>query len=85
MSADDLNILGPANFLILGPANFPDQLSAPITCRPTQDRLAVFRDPYDMIFDIIHSMAEFAVVFHTASILKSSPEGEGFSPKTRKG
>ena len=50
MSADDLNILGPANFPILGPANFPDQLSAPITYRPSQDGLAVFRDPYDMIF-----------------------------------
>jgi hypothetical protein len=85
MSADDLNILGPANFLILGPANFPDQLSAPITCRPTQDRLAVFRDPYDMIFDIIHCMTGFAVVLQTASILKSSPEGECFSPNPRKG
>ena len=77
MSADDLNILGPANF--------PDQLSAPITCRPTQDRLAVFHDPYDMIFDIIPCMTGFAVVLQTTSILKSSPEGEVFSQNPRNG
>jgi len=76
MSADDLNILGPANF--------PDQLSAPITCRPTQDRLAVFHDPYDMIFDIIPCMTGFAVVLQTTSILKSSPEGEVFFSKSPK-
>jgi hypothetical protein len=30
-------------------------------------------------------MAGFTVLFHTASILKSSPEGEGFSPNPREG
>jgi hypothetical protein len=38
-----------------------------------------------VIFDIIDGMAGFPVILHTASILKSSPEGEGFSPNPRRG
>ena len=49
----------------------------------SQNWLAVFRDPYDMVLDVIDGMARLPIMFHTASILKSSPEGEGFSPIPR--
>ena len=45
-----------------------------------KDWLAVFRDPDQVVLDIVHGMARFPIVLHTASILKSSPEGEGFNP-----
>jgi hypothetical protein len=39
-----------------------------------------------VIFQIVNGMRSLAVVFHgTASLLKSSPEGEGFSPIPRRG
>ena len=48
-----------------------------------QDAVSIFRDPHQMYFEIKDRMAAFAVMFHTASLLKSSPEGEGFSPIPR--
>ena len=33
----------------------------------------------------VYGMTRFPVILHTASILKSSPEGEGFSPNPRVG
>jgi hypothetical protein len=62
----------------------PDQLSNSLGNLPPQNRLAVFRDPYKVILQIINGMARFTVVLHTASILKSSPKGEGFSPNPRR-
>ncbi len=50
-----------------------------------QYRLAVFRDPYNVVFDVVHGMARFTIMFHTASILKSLPKGEGFSRVPREG
>ncbi len=78
MALDDLNI----HCL----ANLPYQV-------PYSDRyflmkkgLAVFGDPYHTKLDVIDSVRSLAVVFHnTASPLKSSPKGEGFSPIPRWG
>lgn len=36
------------------------------------------------IIKIINGMARFTVVFYSASILKSSPKGEGVSPNPRR-
>ena len=53
---------------------------------PEERWLAVFGDPYHVEFDVIDSMRGLTVVFHnTASLLKSSPKGEGFSPIPRGG
>ncbi len=70
---------------IVALANLPDEISEPNRYVSTQYWLAVFRDPHDVIFDVVNGMARFSIVFHTASILKSSPKGEGFSPIPREG
>jgi hypothetical protein len=64
-------------------ADFPDQVSCPQCNVSPKDWLAVLRNPHEMILDIVDGMARFPVGLHTASILKSSPEGEGFSPNPR--
>jgi hypothetical protein len=38
-----------------------------------------------VVLDVVNGMARFPIIFHTASILKSSPKGEGFSPIPRRG
>ena len=75
MPLEDLNVIG---FTYL-----TDQISKPFRNLPSQNRLALFGDPHKMVFQVINGMARFAIVFHTASILKSSPKGEGFSPIPR--
>ena len=75
---DDLNIQGLAYL----PDKFP-QADGHV---PKENRLAVLGDPNQVIFQIVYGMRGLAVVFHsTASLLKSSPEGEGFSPIPRMG
>jgi len=49
----------------------------------TKNWLAVFGYPHYVIFYVIDGMAAFSVMLNTASILKSSPQGEGFSPIPR--
>ena len=66
-------------------AYLPDETSQPNRYVSTQYRLAIFCDPYDVVLDVINGMARFPIIFHTASILKSSPKGEGFSPIPRRG
>ena len=64
---------------IVCPAYFPYQVSQPFRNISSKDLLSVFRDPYDVVFDVVDGMARFPVILHTESILKSSPEGESFS------
>ena len=73
------------DFDILTLANFPDQLPGSRSYVADQNWLAVLRDPYKVILQIVNGMAGFPVIFHTASILKSSPQGERFSPIPRVG
>jgi len=73
------------DFHIMRPANFSGQLSYPVSDVSSQNLLAVLSDPYNVIFYVVNGVARFPVVLHTASILKSSPEGEGFSPNPRWG
>ena len=61
--------------------NFSDQIPNPLCNIGSQYGLAVFRDPYDVEFDVIYCMTRLQEIFHTASLLKSSPKGKGFSPK----
>ena len=71
MPLDDLYVVRSADFPYYIPQSFRNVGS--------KDLLSVFRDPYDVILDIIDGMAGSPVVLHTESILKSSPEGESFS------
>jgi len=67
-------------------ADLPDQFPNPYRHVSKENRLAVFRDPNKMILGVIYRMRGFAIFLHnTASLLKSSPEGEGFSPIPRRG
>ena len=77
LAPDDFNIVRPKNLTgrspnTLGNVNF-------------QNRLAVFRDPDTVISYVVNGVARLPVALHAASILKSSPEGEGFSPNPRGG
>lgn len=75
---DDLNLQGLAYL----PDKFP-QTAGHVS---KENRLAVLGDPNQMIFQIVYGMGGLAVVLHgTASLLKSSPQGEGFSPLPRRG
>ena len=63
-----------------------NQFSEPKGHVSKENRFAVLGDPYQMVLQIVNGMGGFAVVFHgTANLLKSSPEGEGFSPIPRRG
>jgi hypothetical protein len=74
------------NLNIHGLADLPDQVSHPNRYLSGEHWLAVFGDPYHVKFDVINSVRGLAVVLHnTASLLKSSPKGEGFSPIPRGG
>ena len=77
MTLDDLHIFRPTYL--------SDQLAHSLCNVSPQNRLAVFGDPNDMVFNVVYGMTRFPVILHTASILKSSPEGEGFSPIPRMG
>jgi len=65
--------------------NFSDHMPSPLCNIGPQHGLAVFRDLYDVEFDAMYCMSRLPAIFHTASLLKSSPEGEGFSPNPRGG
>ena len=45
----------------------------------SQQLLPVFRDPYQMIFDVESGMRCPSVMLHNPFLLKLSPEGEGFN------
>ena len=62
------------------------QLSQPYPDIRPERALAVFRYPHDMVLDVVYAMRCLSVILHnTASLLKSSPKGEGFSPIPRMG
>jgi hypothetical protein len=71
------------DFNIVYTAYLTDQFASSLGNVSPQNRLAVFRDPYNVILYVVYSMARLPIVLHAASILKSSPEGEGFSPNPR--
>jgi len=79
VSPDDLNI-----HLV---ANVPDQLPDPTRQLSRHHWLAVLRDPNEMDLEIINAVRGLSVVLHPPKLikLKSSPEGEGFSPNPRMG
>ena len=80
-----LRDMPPEDFNIIGFTYLTDQIPKPFRYLPSQNRLAVFGHPHQMVLQVINGMARFAIVLHTASILKSSPKGEGFSPIPRWG
>ena len=43
--------------------------------------LPVFRNPDQVVLEVIHRVRSCPVVLHILMLLKSSPKGEGFSPR----
>jgi hypothetical protein len=77
LALDDFNIVRPTNLTGRSP-NTLGNVSF-------QNRLAVFRDHNTLISYVVNGAVRLPVVLHAASVLKSSPEGEGFSPNPRGG
>jgi hypothetical protein len=73
------------NFYVPGFADLTDQIPHSFSYGSSQNGLAVLRDPNEVILDVVDCVAGSPVVFHAASLLKSSPKGEGFSPIPRVG
>jgi len=67
-----------------GATCLPDQLTHPTPDFAFQDRLAVLGREHEMVVQLIHGVRGSTVLAHTehrtASLLKASPEGEGFHP-----
>ena len=62
-------------------ADLSDQAPQPLRYIPHENRLAIFRDPYQMVLDVVDRVRRLAIILHNiASLLKFSPKGEGFSP-----
>lgn len=68
---------------IVGVTDFSYQISDSSTNSARQYRLMVLSGPYEMIFAIVDSVRTASVELHDlySTILKGSPEGEGFAPK----
>ena len=77
MAFDDLHVIRPKYLT--------DQLPHSPHIIGPQYWLAVSGDQNSVLFNVVYGMTRFPVILHTASILKSSPEGEGFSPNPRGG
>ena len=80
--------------MILGNRTFDDidlvalaylsyQIPEPLRYLSVEHLLAVLRAPYQMVLDVIDRVRSFTVILHTVMLLKSSPKGEGFSPRGR--
>ena len=52
------------DFNVVGPAYLPHQLSQTYANLANQHRLAVFRNPHKMVFQIVSRMRTVSVVFH---------------------
>jgi hypothetical protein len=78
-----LRDMSPQNLHIVSLTYLTDQISDALRNLSSQNRLAVLRHPHKVILQFINGMAGLSIVLHTASILRSSPKGEGFSPNPR--
>lgn len=45
--------------------------------------LSVFGNPHQVVLEVIHRARSCPVILHTLMLLKSSPKGEGFTPRGR--
>ncbi len=79
MALANFNIVRPTITILLG------QCQNTLGNVSFQNRLAVFRDRNILIYYVVKGAARLPVVLNAANILKSSPEGEGFSPNPREG
>ena len=65
---------------VIRPTDLSHQFAHPRPYRPTQHRPAVFRDPHQVILQIVFRVTRRPVYLHTDVL----PKGEGFSPIPRR-
>ena len=68
---------------ILGFAYFPYKIPQPFRHLSVKYLLTVLGDPDQMVLEVIYGMRSGSIVLHIPMVLKSSPKGEGFSPRGR--
>jgi hypothetical protein len=75
------------DFYLVRFTNLTNKFPESLRDKTRQHLLAIFRDPYHMVFQIINAMRRLPIVLHCAKLinLKTSPKGEGFSPIPRNG
>src|SRR5262245_11721548 len=89
---EQVDLVGPDmarhNLNVVAPTNLADQVPPLLGNLASQDRLAVLGGEDEMIVQLIDSVGGSTVRaqarHRTASLLKASPEGEGFRPPRRR-
>ena len=71
------------NFYILRLAYLSEKISQPFGYLSVKNLFPVLRDPHQMVLEVIYWMRGCPIILHIPSLLKSSPKGEGFSPRGR--
>ena len=72
------------NLKLMFQGNLPENVSCPNSHLPRQYSFSVFRDPYQVDFQVRLSMCTKSVKSHNATTITfSSPEGEGFPPSPK--
>jgi len=72
------------NLKLMLQGNLPQNISCPYSHLPRQYTFSVFRDPYQVNFQVRLSMCPKFVKSHNATTITfSSPEGEGFPPSPK--
>ena len=59
------------------------EIPQPLRYLSVENLLTILRAPYQVVLDVIDGVRSFPVILHTLMLLKSSPKGEGFSPRGR--
>ncbi len=59
------------------------EIPEPLRYLSVEHLLAVLRAPHHVVLDVIDRVRSFTVILHIVMLLKSSPKGEGFSPRGR--
>ena len=86
-----MDMVGPyvpfENLDVLAAADLPDQIPQAVPHLPAKHRLAILRGEHEMVVQTIDSVGRSTQFAHGRpsyrSLLKASPEGEGFHPSQR--
>ncbi len=71
------------NLYVFALAYLSYKVPYPFSNLSVQYLLPVFCNPDQVVLKVIHRMRRRSVVLHLLILLKSSPKGEGFSPRRR--
>ncbi len=69
------------DFHVLGLTYFSEKISKALSHLSVQHLLPVLGNPDQVVLEVVHRMRRCPVVLHFLMLLKSSPKGEGFTPR----